>query len=205
MPWNLDYDRPDALPIHITLHNGFYTAGGSSWISARGISHFQYPTNGILFCNCDVIVSGKIKGQMTIVSTGTILINGDISYADSDSMLGLIAKKRILFHGQRSMKVCAAMLALNDGCTYEFQNPLSTAWGGPRQRVQNGTLEINGCLYSRHAICLNDSSGKGYTQVTYNYDQRLSTTQPPGFPVIATEGGNYEMIYWTDVSAGSGK
>ncbi len=49
----------------------------------------------VIFVDGDVEIWGTLAGRLTIVSSGSIVVSGDLSYADEDSLLWLIALDRV--------------------------------------------------------------------------------------------------------------
>ncbi|MBI2251600.1 MAG: hypothetical protein HYU63_02400, partial [Armatimonadetes bacterium] len=54
---------------------------------------------------------GTLKGKLTIVCDGNLIINGDIKMADQDSQLGIIALGNIYLLGKNDLSVEASLLS----------------------------------------------------------------------------------------------
>ncbi len=153
-----------------------------------------------IFVEDDVWVDGEIKGRTTLVAArfpdlsetnAKIIINGDIDYIDSDSVLGLIAQKDILipFYAPDKLMIKAVMLA-QKGHVFRYHYPDS---------IRN-KIETYGSIISNKfwAFTWLDSKGKvisGYTKTEIMYDFSLTYNPPPYFPTHE----EYKFIGWEEL------
>jgi hypothetical protein len=182
-----------------------YLGGGASSpaVQINGTS-FPYPSNGVIYVQGDVTVQGTVNGGLTIYSTKTIKIIGNIVYADkvlnstdddgfeySNDVLGLIAQKDIEITCAVGVRcpvrnVDAVMLAI-DGI---IGNP---NWKNSPVGTSPPKLTVFGSMSSYYrgtfgSISSLDGSFKHGWVKNFQYDERLSSLQPPNFlrPVNAT-------------------
>lgn len=152
----------------------------------------------------DAIVSGELKGQVTVGSENNIVVADDTRYADAGcsvsstctSILGLVANNFVetmhpwgcrsdgtgcgnLTSDQDNLLIEAAMLSVQHSI-----------------RVQNhqlggslGTLTVRGAMGQKFRGAVGSIDGTGYSK-NYNYDWRLRYASPPYFldPVKSSYG-----------------
>jgi Tfp pilus assembly protein PilX len=159
--------------------------------------------NGIAWFEEPIDIKGTLDGQLTVGSAGDINIMDNVLYLDStpghgpnpgcDDILGLVsAKNVVVWDSTPNLSDCeihAHMIALDKSFgarNYDSGSPRGdlTVWGGFAQR------KIGAIGQFRHG------SGiiHGYSK-NYNYDRRLMTNSPPGFPPT----GQYIQATWEEV------
>ena len=176
---------------------------------------YQGITNGLLFVDGSIneLSGGNHKGKMTVVSTESINITGDLLYESRNSgtqagldvneldmsliedSLGLVAAKDVKIVSGPSdpwdIEIDAIIMALNTSFFYDD-------W---RDRLK-GTLNLLGGLIQkeRGPVGTHREGTKitGYSK-NYNYDTRMANPTagylPPYFPTT----GQYEKVYWKEV------
>lgn len=223
---------------------GTFTAndGTGSWVPWPGAIHasvagrpdaaYLFPLSralnpsfkGVIYVDGKVVVSGVLRGRVTLASSTEIIIGDDITYA-SDPGLGSCADMLGLFSGG---DVVVADNTLNSpqkpasGSNYftyddtkdEFIHGVvlaldiftveDYAGGDTRAERCEGDLWGRGCLYLTGGIIQNTRGavgtiwsvgGTGYVK-RYAYDKCGATAPPPYFPTTGhfTRG----QLYWVD-------
>lgn len=179
---------------------------------------------GVIYVAGKVVVSGVLRGRVTLAATNSIIIGDDLVYA-SDPGLGTCADMLGLFSGgdvvvadnnlnspQRPATgsnyftyddtkdefVHAIVLALNVFTVEDY------AGGSTRDERCEGSLWGRGCLYltggiiqrTRGAVgTIGSPGGTGYVK-RYSYDKCGATAPPPYFPTT----GHFArgQLYWVD-------
>lgn len=157
----------------------------------------------VVYVDGDANVWGVLDGELTISSSGDILVIDDLTYAASNAagtpqpgcndMLGLVAEDNIVFNYDvprtDNLKVNAVLMALNTSITAEQYD----------NGVLRGSLTIWGGLIQerRGAVGLAGGAGGAITsgyQKDYHYDPRVTGRKPPEFPLT----GVYEEVRWDE-------
>ena len=164
---------------------------GASDDSANGLG---YPTTnewlltaGTYGCAVgDVFASGVLDGRTTIVAENRLWVVGDMTYAGTDDILGLIGQTSVtVWHplkaynmslfGKGNRKIEAAILSVNG--TFEAQS-----WG---HGDPIGVLHVYGSIAQKYrgrvgGDRLQGGAASGYDK-NYRYDPRFETVTPPKF------------------------
>lgn len=174
---------------------------------------------GVIYVEGKVLLSGKIRGRVTVAATDNIIFGDDITYT-TDPGAGTCADMAGYFAGE---KVVMSNNLLNapsrvDGSTYytfdestgEFFHGVVLALdvftaeeytdGSTSAQYCQGTRAGRGCIYltggiiqdTRGAVGLTD--GHGYVK-RYSYDKCAATQPPPYFPTtgVFVEGQYYQV------------
>lgn len=178
--------------------------GSGAWTDLP-ISSF----NGLLYVNGSFTVSGVLDGALTLVTNGSIWIDNDLTYRDSDSdgpvegcddILGLVAGTDIeVTESAPNMNDCeihAAMIAL-DNC-FRAEN-----WN---TRDLSGVLTVHGSIIQsyRGAVGTSEVIDGVETMLTgfskdYHYDWRLKEMSPPYFGDFF-KAGIYARLRWREIT-----
>ncbi len=156
----------------------------------------------------NVYVSGRYAKSVTVVSDKDIVVNGNLTRASDDNLLGLIATNFVRVYHPVTNRVVDSD-GTNKSCDSNSSDPL---WGhrvGTMQDVQIdaailtlkhsfvvdnydcggklGTLTVNGAIAQLYRGPVGTSAPSGYTK-DYNYDDRFKVRNPPSFldPVAAS-------------------
>lgn len=145
-------DIPDTLPTCTTTQT------------------LSVPAAGAVYANQSVIVSGTVKGQVTVASNSDVIIGGNISYVKSgEDVLGLIAADEMI----------VAQYVPSD-LTWTAATIAQTGqWRSYDQDGDHGTMTFTGST----ATNAGGYMGMFGTRI-YNYDSNLLYLQPPYFPLI---------------------
>ena len=131
------------------------------------------PASGAIYVNQSVIVSGTVKGQVTVASNDDVIIGDATKYATPGvDVLGLIAKN--------DMTIAEYV---PDVLTWSAATIAQTGYWRSYTGATNGshtTMTFNGSTSTN----LGGSMGM-FDYRNYNYDSNLLYLQPPFFPYIA--------------------
>lgn len=163
-------------------------------------------TNGVIYVNGTVGVSGVVRGNVTLFATGDIVILDDLRYAtdpgdpSSPDMLGLIAGHDIVVADNAMntpQNIGASYRSLDDspglfvhgvlmalGSQFRVQNYAS----GPTSALTcDGVTVGRGCIYLTGGIIqgvdgfVGAANGTGFRK-RYLFDRRVRRLLPPRFP-----------------------
>jgi hypothetical protein len=188
------------IPANTTL----LKVGANTYTSYVGI------TNGLLFVDGSIneLSGGNHKGKMTIVSTESINITGDLLYDSRNDQevdvndlnmqlikdsLGLVAAKDVVidWNAPDNIEVDAIIMALNTSFFYD----------GWRDHLKDTLNLLGGLIQKERGPVGTHNAGvkvTGYSK-NYNYDTRMANPAsgylPPYFPTT----GKYEKVYWKEV------
>ncbi len=175
---------------------------------------------GVIYVEGKVVVSGEIRGRVTVAATDNIIFGDDITYA-TDPGAGTCSDMAGYFSGQK-------IVLSNNLLNAPAQTPGSSTWynydasngefihgvvlaldiftaeeytqGSTSAQYCEGTQAGRGCIYltggiiqdTRGAVGLTD--GHGYVK-RYSYDQCAATQPPPYFPTtgVFVEGQYYQV------------
>jgi len=162
-----------------------------------------------IFIENKVWVDGVVKGRTTLVAAElpempnkmkNLIINGNIDYADSSSVLGLIAQKDILIPLQSpdNLTIKAALLA-QKGHVFRYYYPNWTDEPYKTYAIRNSIATYGSIItntlwtFSWVDSAMNVVSGYRNTSMSYNPD--LNYNPPPYFPVY----GEYQTTDWKEI------
>jgi hypothetical protein len=211
---------PDSgLGYHIRFKNGgvfdlYQVTALDAYVASNNIGAevLILPQNRSLPPNCapifvedDLWVDGVVDGRITVAaarlpdmpgSNAKIVINGNITYANSNSVLGLIGQKDILIplHSPNFLVIEAAMLAQKG---HVFR-PNYRSWTGPdyiRQNIRTFGSIITNTVWTFTWVNGSGTVTSGYRVTDMNYDSSLTFNPPPYFPTA----GDYQFISWEEV------
>ena len=200
-----------------TCKNYSYKKDWKSWSTGNRtfLRNYTNPTNGIVFIEDDVWVSGQINNtHLTIasavfpvnISTYTnITVNNDLIYTNYDGrdVIGLIAQNNILvgMNSKDNLRIDGVLVAQNGGVNrYEYQNPTQDVNGNNNQdncfnSYKKNTITTYGMIISNKPYGFSYSNGNGYTTKNLNYDKNLLSNTPPGF-ILTNEP--YTTLSWEE-------
>lgn len=188
------------------------------WVSMKKLDHTEWtdveipPEGLIIYSGGEIHVSGIVDGQATICTGGYIAIEDDLVYADSDAngpregcddILGLIGNTKLHVADNAAngndCVVHAHMMAINNNAAlvenYDLGSPRGTltVYGGVAQDkwgpVGTGYYDPYGDF---HVLT-------GYER-DFHYDWRLRNMLPPGYDVLAFEGGGLSRLAWREIA-----
>ena len=190
---------------------------GEDWIHESNsidteefVANYQLPaTCAPIFVENKVWVSGTVNGRAVVVAAElpekpnkmkNIIINGNIDYANSNSVLGLIAQRDILIplYSPDDLEIKAALLAQN-GHVFRYYYPHWSSEPYNSYAIRN-YIETYGSIITNAMWTFTwvDGSGSvvsGYRNTNMNYDSNLTYNPPPYFPTA----GKPEFIGWEEL------
>jgi len=165
----------------------------------------SFSSNGVICAQNSVLrIEGTVKGQFTVVSTGSnpkgkIFLDDDIVYFSnpqtfpkSEDILGIVAQNDIMVTNntpnQSSINIHAAVYSQSGGFGAESYNT----------GTNRGHINLYGGI-SQHTRRAVGTIGTGSTIATgysknYVYDQRFRLASPPHFPAT----GSFQMTSWLE-------
>jgi len=130
---------------------------------------YDVPTNGAIYTGQTAIVSGQVKGRVTVGSNDDIVIGNNIApYVAGTDVLGLVAYNDVWIadYSQDPLTWSAALLAQT--------NTWHTTSGAPNKNLMTFT----------GSAATAKGGGFNFDTRNYDYDDTLQFLQPPWFPVL---------------------
>jgi hypothetical protein len=154
------------------------SAGGTTAPSCGTATTQPVPTNGAIYVDEDVIVSGTVKGRVTVATTSDVVVGNDIDYASTGTnvnltntdVIGLMAQDEVLVPRWAPINLTwrAGTIAME------------RQW---RSAAGSSTTHDTMTFYGSTATNLGGYMSQ-YAHRFYNYDPTLLYLQPPYFPVL---------------------
>jgi len=201
-------DTFDLYKINSWASLGDCSGTSSSWsVNTQTLQgNYQFPSNGIIFIEDNVVIDGQINGaRLTITAADlpvpsnpanykNVIINNDLSYTsyDSTDSIGLIGQKGVMVGmiSEDNLKIDAALIAQNDrvGRFYYI--------GGSCTYKNRSVISLFGMIasYTRYGFAY--TGGTGYTTRNITYDANLLYAPPPNFPLTSDQ---YQILSWQEV------
>jgi len=205
---------------HEVLTNGFVANDGKGeWIEWTGAKHpgltgrpdkdYLFPMSrtynpnfkGVIFVDGDVIISGTLRGRVTVTATDDIVLADDLTYASDpglgtcEDILGIFSQDDVIvsdnlmntpyagytwdetkdefFHG--------IVLALDIFTVENYNSGPSSGQRCEGQQWGRGCLYLTGGIIQNTRGAVGTSGGTGYVK-RYAYDKCGATAPPPYFP-----------------------
>jgi type II secretory pathway pseudopilin PulG len=183
--------------------NGVVYVGNVSCSGAYSPFDTTYPNSS----ECgNVYVKGSYTGQLTIAAGNDIVVNGNLTNAGEESVLGLIANNFIrVFHPVHLEKREECHWVYNNGHYESVCEEVTYCSGNANGALSNvqidaallainhsfivdnyrcgsslGNLNVRGAIAQKYRGAVGTSGGTGYLK-NYEYDERLHTIEPPSF------------------------
>ncbi|SBN61389.1 hypothetical protein GA0004736_0276 [Curtobacterium sp. 9128] len=204
-----------------TFSNGQGYPASGEWInggsSGSGSTYQTGSASDTYSCTAgDVFVSGAFSGAMTIASSGTIWVTGDITYVDGTSdILGLVGQNAVEIYNPAKCTSYPTTGSWWAGYVTDYSR-CNNAGVGLLNRVRGAGITVSAAIASNAGTFWNQNydigpqlgvlkvvgsiaqnwrgpvattGGTGFSK-NYVYDQRLLTTAPPKFlqPVSTSYG-----------------
>ena len=203
------YTTGGSTPKTLEVYQGYNTSYNSAGMNPPVCGDMQtlsVPTNGAIYSAVDVIVSGVVKGKVTVATSADAVFGGNITYATpGQDVLGVEATGTLYIatwglDSLGNITIWAAMFSLNgpwegdlncstssnySNChassTVCKQNPPTYPYGNPATctMYSYGSVAIygDGSTSSIHTSQL-------FQHRDYNYDNNLLFVQPPYWPTL---------------------
>jgi Tfp pilus assembly protein PilX len=146
---------------------------------------YPVPTNGAVYTGQTAVVSGIVKGRVTIASNDDVVIADNISYQrPGTDVLGLIARNEVLvpLWAPNNLDWRAATIAQTG------------QW-----RSYTGNTTKNSVTFTGSTATAGGGYMSMYATRTYNYDPTLLYLAPPYFPVLEDA---YTVVLFRELPAG---
>ena len=188
--------------------NSRYLYGTWSIDQKTFLGNYNIPTNGVIFIEDNIWVSGKINNKRLIIASAKfpenpnertrIIINKDLIYTNynGNDSIGLIAQKSITvgLESEDDLRIDAALIAqsgragrfhYNGTCGNNSIKTNLTIFGTIASRIRYGFAWVSG-----------NNLVSGYQNRNLIYDANLLYSPPPEFP-LASEF--YETLDWQEI------
>jgi Tfp pilus assembly protein PilX len=147
------------------------------------------PTNGAIYSAADVIVSGVVKGQITVATAGNVYYGGNLTYNTpgvdviGEEATGSIYVPEWAPDGSHNITIYSAQFSLNGA----FES--SPDWSGGASGTMNfyGSTAVYGvtpCSQTMGSDCTIIYFSGFFATRHYNYDNNLLFVQPPYWPSL---------------------
>lgn len=167
---------------------------GSGEPVASQIAYIAIPSEGVIFFDERVWVSGTYSAKLTIGCNNSIYVCNHLqpTSLDSDYTCGLVASQHVVVPTwypslPTNLTLTAAMLAQNGSIYGDYQSG-----------VTKNSITITGSMayaeYGYFAVSSGSTVTAGFKQRVYSYDYRLETEPPPYFPRL--RDGSLKVKTW---------
>ncbi len=163
-----------------------------------------------IFAETNLWIEGKVNGRVTVVAAklpepgevnqANIIINGNIDYANDNSVLAMIAQKNVLvpLRSPDNLYIKGVMVAQN-GRVVRYYYPPSDSEPYKTYAIRN-YIETYGAIITKKVWTFTwvNSSGNvvsGYQTTNMMYDTNLDSFPPPYFPTY----GEYKILSWEEI------
>lgn len=181
--------------------------GAVTWsiLSDTFLQNYPNPSNGIIFVEDHIWVSGQINTARLTIASGVfpdspstrtnIIVNNDLRYTnyDGSDTIGLIAQGNFFVGlvSEDDLRVDAAIIAQNGYVRRPSYSDSSCGSTSSRNLFTN-----YGMLGSNLRPAFLYSSSNGYQNRVYTYDANLLYGPPPSFPLTSDQ---YSTISWKEI------
>lgn len=175
------------------------------------LGNYDIPANcSLLFFEDKLWVEGTISGKVTVAAANIqqpvyntdIVVNGDITYADTDGSDGLTAiaerSVRIPLYSPNNLELNGVLIAQQGRFGRNHYTSGYPSYGGSYatrdQLTMHGSIVSNGRVGTRWTC--NGSYCSGYANRDNTYDRQLAVDPPPLTPYVDDE---YQFVEWQEV------
>jgi len=220
-------------------HGGWlaYPGTPSPLLNGRADRTYLFPLSrqlnanfkGVIYVSGNVVVSGKVRGRVTVAASGDIIFGDDITYV-TDPGAGTCVDIAGYFAGDDVIVADNALNApMRPSSSYDYETFDDTpdeffhgtvlaldiftvenySSGSTNDEYCEGGVNGRGCLYLTGGIIQNTRGAVGTTGGTgyvkrYSYDQCGSTNPPPYFPTTGYFAkGQYYQVDPVDFNVGA--
>jgi hypothetical protein len=145
------------------------------------------PANGAVYAAQTVIVSGAVKGRLTVASNNDVLVADDLTYVEPGvDVLGLIARQSMIVPrwAPANLDWSAATIAISGN------------WRSYLTSATHGTMNFTGSTATNLGGHMSMFDTRNYL-----YDTNLLFLQPPYFPVLEEA---YTVLFFREVNPSMG-
>ncbi len=203
-------------PPHSSCNNSAGQSGWGTWSidTQEFVDNYSMPTNGVIFLNDHVWVSGKIDTARVTVVAGTlpdipenrknIIVNDDLLYTnyDGQDVIALIAQNNINIglYSEDDLQIDAAMIAQNGRVGRHYYREGYWFWfwyrNGCEPHHEKDIISLYGMIGTNERYGFAYTDGTGYDIRNITYDANLLYGPPPSFPLTSDQ---YQPISWEEV------
>jgi hypothetical protein len=164
---------------------------GSSAPQCGNPQTFQVPSNGAIYSTPDVLVSGVVKGKVTVATAGNVVYAGNTTYnANGVDVLGVEATGTVYVaqwapDASHNITIYSAQFALNG--LFEADPNYNGSVTGTMNFYGSSAVYGSACGGSDCAIIFSNM----FNARIYNYDTNLLFVQPPYWPSL---GNAYTIL-----------
>lgn len=181
--WRLAFDNTGNITVSRCTRVGAHLADQPPSCTLDSVR--AVPSNGAIFAGQSIVVSGVVKGRVTIASNGDVVIGGDISYAVAGTdVLGLIARQEMIV--ARWVPYNLAWSAATIAQTGRWRSYVTDG--------SHGTMTFTGSTATNLGGFMNM-----FVTRNYLYDPNLTYLQPPYFPVLEEA---YTVLFFRELTPG---
>lgn len=143
---------------------------------------YELPSSAIVYVKGDAYVKGQVKGRVSLVSSNSIYVDGDMTYsggspysADATHSAAFLAKSKVYLRPD-TVKVSGILYAEN---TNSSSNPVDASYNlSGNQVYSKAKLRTYGNI-----IANGQPNTSIYQDRIFGYDKNLKKYRPPGIPV----------------------
>ncbi len=173
---------------------------GGGTLTTNYVRTLTIPSEGVLYFNDTIWVSGTYGAKVTIASSEDILIPDHIRPTGMDTRftMGLIARDNVIVPSYYTampsrLEITAAMLAQSGSISADYQTGTTKA-----KATITGSMAYR--TYSGFAVYSGNTVISGFREREYNYDPRLDFDPPPMYPQI--KDGSLKVNTWIEHGGG---
>lgn len=174
------------------------------------LSNYPFPSNGLVFLEDDVWVSGQINEARLTIAVGRfpenssnyahITINNDILYTNYDGRdsLALIAQGNINagLVSEDDLRVDAALVSQQERIGRYYYRPPTQNQNRCAPYHIRDTITLYGTIITNKRYGFAFTDGTGYQNRNLIYDSNLLFAPPPSFPLTSD---SYQIISWEEI------
>jgi hypothetical protein len=191
-------------------HCSTQSPNNSSWsINSQTFQgNYNFPSNGIIFMQDDLVVDGQINSaRLTITSAvlpvpsdpnnyTNIIINNNLLYTNFDGTdsIGLIGQGGVMVGmiSDDNLTIDGALIAQNNVVgRFYYGNS-----GGTCIYKNRSVISLYGMIASHDRYGFAYTNGTGYTTRIINYDANMLYAPPPNFPLTSDQ---YVILSWQEI------
>ena len=182
-------------------------AGWGSWtVNSRTLlsSNVAFPTNGIMFIEDNLWISGQIATARLNIGVGrfpvspstyaSVTVNSDLTFTnyDGQDVLGIISQNNVNvgLSSEDDLKIEGAIIAQNGRVgRYHYASQCGTGYTRTK-------ISLYGMIATNQRYGWAWTDGTGYQTRVITYDGNLLYGPPPSFPITASQ---YDIISWDEI------
>lgn len=184
--WKLVFQNNGTILVYKCTRNGGNLETNNPSCVADSPATRNMPTNGAIYAEKTVIISGEVHGRVTVASNDHIIVGNNVSYVpdDGSNVFGMAAKNNVY-----AAAYCPTNLTWRGAVLSQ-----SGTWSGAGSTSNHDTMNFTGS-----ASTADGGSWAGMFDIrNYNYDDDLLYLEPPWFPKF---GDDYKLLLFRELTA----